>query len=213
VLYNLLDAAAERVSDGVYTSESKEKARLLLQRLFNQNEQSLGLFYLHDDADAGIAEPAVALLQVSIALRSREHYELIRNARVGRLAREFQSKLGWLVGNLFSRVATRDWPSDELAKQISGILDSPGSASAPTWVSKASVTAARKSGIDLGTISRAEAIAVVKKYEPKERLEQIIDEVKATVSAVVPELSAAQIEKIAYRLRNSQQVRDAVRRQ
>ncbi len=60
-----------------------------------------------------------------MAFRS-DHYELMRDARCGRLQSEFANKLGWLVGNLYSRVGTPDWPKDELKKKIKKCLELDG---------------------------------------------------------------------------------------
>ena len=68
---------------GLYLTEKKLKARQLVTRILNQNEQKLGLFYLHPDVSVHIAQPSVALLQVSIALRAREHYTALVEARTG----------------------------------------------------------------------------------------------------------------------------------
>ena len=51
----------------------------------------MGLFFLHPDTEAGIAEPAVAFQRVAVALRA-EHYDALREARAGRITPEFRSK-------------------------------------------------------------------------------------------------------------------------
>src|SRR5207247_8080250 len=93
-----------------------------LERVINQNEQAHGLFYLHPDADVGIAVPAAAMLRVSISLRSREHYNVLKAARCGRLRAEFRNKLGWLTGNLYSRVDTPDWADEDGGAEASKAL-------------------------------------------------------------------------------------------
>jgi len=100
---------------GFLATESKGKLRELFGRIINQNEQSLGLFYLHSDLDVGISEPSVAQLRVGISLKA-DHYKVLQSARTGRLGEVFATKMGWLAGNLYSRVATRDWsesPKDQ----------------------------------------------------------------------------------------------------
>lgn len=84
-----------------------------VKKLLNNNAS--GYFYLHDTGDNRIPEPLCAFLPVSIALKIH-HYDLCLNARVISLNSEFRSKLGWLVGDVYSRVATRDWvnnPTDQ----------------------------------------------------------------------------------------------------
>jgi len=109
VLLQLLRQHCTCISDRYFLSSEKGRASDFLTRLINQNETGIGLFYLHKEAKAGIVEDAVALLRVSIALRSREHYDTLLSARTGSLHPEFVSKLGWLCGNLFSRVGVTDW--------------------------------------------------------------------------------------------------------
>jgi hypothetical protein len=213
LLFFMVDAVAEKVTNGVYISESKGKARMLLERLFNQNEQRLGLFYLHPDADAGIAVPAVALLQVSIALRSRNHYETIRRARVGRLNREFQSKLGWLIGNLFARVATKDWPKTDMKKLVKTTLDDTSAELSPVWVSRASVAAANEKGIRLKSLSRDEAVRVANEHTPRKALDLALERVARLIGKTLPSATTEDLSKVALRLRNDPEFCRLFRRQ
>ncbi len=68
--------------------EKKQRMQDLLRRLLNQNEQALGLFYLHQDHEAGVFENSVAFLRVTIAYK-RENYEILKDARKGRLDPNF----------------------------------------------------------------------------------------------------------------------------
>lgn len=124
VLLQLLRQQCTCISDRYFLSSEKGKASDFLTRIINQNETALGLFYLHPEATVGIAEESVALLRVSIALRSREHYDSLLSARTGGLQAEFVNKLGWLCGNLFSRVGVTDWTESQdrvdQAKKIVG---------------------------------------------------------------------------------------------
>ena len=66
-------------------------------------------------------ESMVAYLKVSIALKSNEHYDKCLNAKKIELTDEFKAKLGWLVGNMYSRVGTADWGgvmSDQSRKEM-----------------------------------------------------------------------------------------------
>ena len=69
---------------GVFRMNKKGKARELLERLLDQNEQALGLFYLHSDSDLGIGDPSVAYLRITVALKT-DHYPILQGARKGRL--------------------------------------------------------------------------------------------------------------------------------
>ena len=108
------------LAPGVYYDYKKRYVEGLIDRIINQNEYGLGLFYLHASMDAGIPVHSVALLRVSISVRAEEHYSTLLSARIGRLEQSFQSRLGWLAGNLYSRVAVRDWKEQKnpLTKMI-----------------------------------------------------------------------------------------------
>lgn len=86
----------------------KAKASQVVERFLNNTEP--GYFYLHPTAYA-ISKPMCAFLALSISLRALEHYEECLAARVIGLKSEFQAKVGWLTGDIYSRVATEDWQS------------------------------------------------------------------------------------------------------
>jgi hypothetical protein len=124
----LLRSGCDWIGDRYFPLSERSRANDLLDRVINQNESGLGLFYLHPEASIGLAEEAVALLRVSIALRSDEHYEALLQARRGRLAAEFANKLGWICGNLYSRIGVKDWKETENDKRtaraiISSLLE------------------------------------------------------------------------------------------
>lgn len=81
-----------------------------LGRLMNNNEPEY--FYLHAELPAGLSEPHCAFLTLSIAIKSEFHYETCLAAKVLQLTEPFQHKLGWLTGNMYSRVGTDDWVPD-----------------------------------------------------------------------------------------------------
>lgn len=105
---------------------SKLRSNLLefLKRLFNNNEP--GYFYLHVDQQLGIHRSCCVVLALSVALRA-EHYDTLLEAKVAQLKDTFQAKLGWLIGNMYSRVGTTEWdkeypdnPVKAAAKKILG---------------------------------------------------------------------------------------------
>lgn len=65
----------------------------------------------------------IASLKVSIALKSNLHYEQCLAAKALELSDEFKAKLGWLVGNIYSRVGTTDWDSIMTASQRKDMLN------------------------------------------------------------------------------------------
>ncbi len=166
---------------GVYTKEGRFLAEQLLVKIMNQNEQATGLFYLHPDADVGIATPSVALLRISIALR-REHYAVLTSARHGRIAPEFAAKLGWLTGNLYARVATPDWDekagknsAKEIAKRM---LESVSEPDGRNWISGKWLEAARKAEADFSSLDGKSAFDALKAHAPSEPLDVITDRIE-----------------------------------
>jgi hypothetical protein len=183
LLPDLLTEMCESPYPGVFTAESKFEAEQFLHRVMNQNEQAHGMVYLHSDGDVGIGEPAVALLRVSISLEAKEHYELLRSARCGRLDTEYRNKLGWLAGNLYSRVDTMDWAEHidgeaEEKRIIADLLSgSPGEAK-NAWVPAAWLATVRRKKIDLKNIPPSEIEAVLREHAPPPPLEVAVAEIK-----------------------------------
>jgi hypothetical protein len=89
---------------------------LFLARLLNNNEPEY--FYLHEDQTLGLTGNNCAFLAVSVPLRV-EHYECCLQAKTSELKEPFQAKLGWLIGNLFSRVGTAEWDAEVPDKKLS----------------------------------------------------------------------------------------------
>ncbi len=178
LLAELLEELCGTVIPGVYKKESRYTAEQLLVRIINQNEQARGLFYLHPDADVGIATPSVAILRVTFSLR-RKHYDLLMDARCGRVQGEYANKLGWLSGNLFSRVATRDWgerENDEKAssKQATVLLKEVTEKNGENWVSEGWIKEATRSKIALENLTPANAYSQLKPHAPPEPIEVVI---------------------------------------
>lgn len=203
VIHKFVCQVCNPVKPGLYRDGEKIKVKELLTRIFNQNEQAQGIFFLHADADSGIAQASVAMLRISVALRS-EHYETLQRARVGRISDEFRAKLGWLLGNLYARPATRDWLErsggkealEQLEKkyiqeQISGL--------GPNWIPDAIVLEAKKQGLDFATLTQEQLEAL----RPQSKHEQSIELVQQEMRKMQGQISDDLIEKISNRLRNS----------
>lgn len=208
VLASLLSQVAPPVVDGVgvFRNSSKGQVRLFLQRLFNQNEQKLGLFYLHPDEALGIAEPAVAFLRVTVALRS-QHYEVVRQSCRARLAPEFQAKFGWLIGNLYSRAASPDWaekPGGEqaLRKLVTSHLTEQIEGLGPLWVDDEAVDSARKAGVALTGLTSGQAKHAIEAHTPPGRMSRIADVVLLEAAKVL-EMNDEGRERLRHRLLNN----------
>ena len=99
---------AEQVEGFLLMNSKKQtQAYQFIERLFNNNESDFFFLYKEDKLD--FPESMVATLKVSIALKSSQHYDTCLKAKKLELSDEFKAKLGWLVGDLYSRVGTADW--------------------------------------------------------------------------------------------------------
>ena len=210
VLFRLLDTVCERVlHEGFYSGAGRNRAHDLLERVFNQNEQKLGLFYLYPDGDIGIGEDAVAFLRVSVAFRA-DHYDLMCRARQGRLKPEFANKLGWLVGNLYSRVGTPDWPRKELSARIREHLKSHGQ-DGPVWLDERLAKEA-KLRRDRGTAPEKSELLQMANEKVKSWREAGVDRIMTHVKAAVSSLSPAESKRLQATLMNDALLTSAFRR-
>ena len=111
---------AEKVDELLLMDEkNKDRAYQLVERVYNNTEPEY--FFLYKEDALEFPESMVAYLKVSIALKSNEHYDKCLNAKKIELTDEFKAKLGWLVGNIYSRVGTADWGgvmSDQSRKEM-----------------------------------------------------------------------------------------------
>ena len=107
------------------TTKDRTKTYPIIERLYNNTEPEY--FFFYKEEKLGLSESMVAYLKVSIALKSDSHYEKCLRAKRIELADEFKAKIGWLVGNMYSRVGTTDWESimneNERTKMIFDTID------------------------------------------------------------------------------------------
>jgi len=83
----------------------QNRAKQLLERHLNSTEPEY--FFLPQSGHPAIPEDLVVFLRLTIALR-KEHYNILAQAKIAELDDVFQAKIGWLKGNIYSRVATPD---------------------------------------------------------------------------------------------------------
>jgi hypothetical protein len=86
-----------------------------LQRLFNNNEPPF--FYFEAAHQSGIYEEMCAMLALPISLKP-EHYDTLRTAKLAGISDVFQAKLGWLIGQMYSRVGTPDFEPATLSEKV-----------------------------------------------------------------------------------------------
>ena len=217
VLSMLLDKLCSTEINGVYIEDHKSQARQLLEGILNQNEQANGVFYLHPDSDAGVIEHSVALLRVTIAVR-RQHYDLLKEARKGRLEPVYAGKLGWLAGNLFSRVATPDWKeqpngSEEFNRLVDEFLNRDETSQKRHWIDPKRLRQAKNLNIDLANTAPEDSIAKLAEIELKSPKQEAIERVRAHATDLLRQENAQTIEKLTKRLDDDQIFTAACRRQ
>lgn len=110
----LLTTEIEKRTAKIIDTKNRSKLRDTVERILNNNHPDY--FYLHTNIENGLTDPLAAFLRVSIALKSEKHYDCILKGKILELKDEFKAKLGWLVGNLYSRVGTDDWVPTALTK-------------------------------------------------------------------------------------------------
>lgn len=85
----------------------KPKLKDRVNKLLNNNESHH--FFLQAEPDYGLLPACCTQLHLSISIKASEHYDKCLNAKILELNENFRAKLGWLVGNLYSRVGTEDY--------------------------------------------------------------------------------------------------------
>ncbi|MGD1151562.1 MAG: hypothetical protein ABR911_01610 [Syntrophales bacterium] len=195
------------LAPGVYVEGKKKYVEQLIERIINQNEQALGLFYLHPDADVGIPVHSVSILRVSIAVRAEEHYNTLANARIGRLEQLFQSRLGWMVGNLYSRVAVRDWKDEAVANEIALMKDLLCFGNrAPIWIGKKTREKCKKAGINIEELSPSDIEGMISRLREPEAKEKVIKRVMELIKNNLPKMPPEKLEKFETHLSNDQKL-------
>lgn len=92
-----------------------------LNRLFNNNEPPF--FYFEAAHQRGIYEDMCAMLALPISLKP-EHYDTLLQAKLASITDVFQAKLGWLLGQMYSRVGTPDLPPATMAEKVKQYTES-----------------------------------------------------------------------------------------
>ena len=105
------------------------KARLQdqLNKLLNNNDTNH--FYLQEEPEYGLSNRCCTQLHLSISIKAYEHFDKCLDAKILELNENFRAKLGWLVGNLYSRVGTEDFvpgaipDNNQYEQYLSELLD------------------------------------------------------------------------------------------
>lgn len=195
------------IMPGVYFEEGRGDVKALIERIINQNEQALGLFYLEPDGDLQIAVESVVLLRVSIALRSREHYRIVQEARLGRLRPSFRNKLGWLTGNLYSRVDTPDWPEvigkPAASKKVDKIFKDLDESANNHWVSRPLFQLTLSKQPDIVALPKEQLLPALQAHAPRPPLEAALKRLKDLTTPLLELITLADLEKASQQMRTN----------
>jgi hypothetical protein len=124
VLQREVEKFQDRISKaaGACKQSARGNVKRFLQRLLNNNEGEF--FYLQKEPSVGLSDNSCAFLRLSISIRAYEHYQKCMDARSISLKPTVQNKLGWLTGNMYSRVGTEDWTPENVSEdQFKEIID------------------------------------------------------------------------------------------
>lgn len=123
VLKREFEEKLENVGDGKQAYASHRVKNLLeqfLQRLINNNEAPF--FYFEERQEFGVFSDMCAMLALSISIKP-EHYDTLLSAKKIGITDVFQAKLGWLVGQMYSRVGTPDFERSKVTEKTRDYLD------------------------------------------------------------------------------------------
>jgi hypothetical protein len=183
----------------VVTAKNKQKLWDFLHRLFNNNESTY--FYL-DSRNTPLETDCVAFLNLSIAIKAELHFQTCLNAKILQLDNTFQAKLGWLVGQMYSRVGTPDWESKALNAKVRNTLKD-----AAIWVEDADARPLVEAFKQLqqaegqdAQMTASEVARVISLVPTKKQ--RVMKEADRIIKAAVGEDQAPLAEKIRKRLDN-----------
>lgn len=194
---------------GYCSRKARSDMKQFLERLLNNNEPNY--FYLHSDVELGIEEPHVAFLALSIAVKADLHYETCLNARIAQLEDSFQAKLGWLVGNMYSRVGTADWtPGHWTLEQFENHIETMLKETC-LWVDEQFIKKiadeekrrqrAQGENYQLSLEELEELLDKLTK-EKEAKKDQLINRMLEILRETKPEITGADLNKLSLRLKN-----------
>ncbi len=202
------------IGGGLCSIDKRRWVEDFLAKLLNNNNPEY--FYLAADVDCHLSEPCVAFLKLSVPVRSEDHYETCLAARIAQLEDIFQAKLGWLVGNMYSRVGTPDWvptrtTEDEFSKLIDTILSG-----MCVWVDRPVLTRLQKElknrrrtkGPEYD-MSQDEIIRLVNEYarEEETKTERNIGLLVEHIQRAIPTLDLTELDTLRKQLTFNEEIR------
>jgi len=191
----------------VCSEDHKYYIKQFVERILNNNEPEY--FYFEPDEKYDLYEQSCAFLRLSTAVRAREHYESLLEARILSLEEIFRAKLGWLVGNIYARIGTQDWvpetyTEDQFKEKINRIVNE-----VTLWIPEVKLSEAKKS-ISAVPRDKESILAHIKATTVPSRKEQVIEAVLGVLEK--DEVIQAKDKKnIRNRLTNNQELSNLLR--
>lgn len=195
------------------STEKTHWMRDFLVRLLNNNIPEY--FYLAEDIEIGLDQTSVAFLKLAIPIKA-EHYNKCLHARFAQLKEIFQAKLGWLVGNMYSRVGTPDWvPKQKTKEEFDNFIEETLKRIC-VWVDdwvlehlKKELKQRRKAAGRDYKIPEAELLELINKYaeEEESKVEQIIGLILQHTKQTLPSVSDSDLEKLGRQLMYNEEIR------
>jgi hypothetical protein len=186
----------------VCSNRYRQKLHDFVERLLNNNEPEY--FYLHPEPTLQFPYASCAFLRLSISIKI-EHYDRCVEARLLSLTDVFQAKLGWLVGNVYSRVGTDEWVpkyvnQGEFTKSIRQILEA-----GYRWVDDSKLKAAiEQMREDPQTKSMQELRDFIGTVQVKTHREMIVEAITEELQKIGTIASADDKTKFLTRLGNNE---------
>lgn len=121
VLDREFDEVLLRTPGGQYllgSEETQQRYEDFLAKLINNNDSRH--FFIPERPELGIAEDMCIMLPLALSIKV-EHLRECLDGRIAQLDDLFQAKLGWLLGQQYSRVGTPDWPPLALDTKIAAV--------------------------------------------------------------------------------------------
>ncbi len=188
---------------GISPDNRKGKLKNYIERLLNNNLE--GYFFLIADPKYNLNNDYCTLLQVSVTVKSEEHYETLLGAKVLQLTQPFQHKLGYLVGESYARIGTKDWVPDYVTpKEFNSKVNGYVKAVPMKWFNMENYSSVSRHFEGLSASSNIDnevsiALNSAKELKEKERKETF-DKIKKMIIGAGGQVDLA--EKVVNRLRN-----------
>ena len=185
----------------IMDEKNKDRAYQLVERLYNNTEPEY--FFLYKEDTLKFPESMVAYLKVSIALKSSEHYEKCLSAKRIELEDEFKAKLGWLVGNMYSRVGTADWEGVMSAQSRKDMLN--GDLNSICIIgNKEQIKQLKKEYLDQSELfhSHEDAAAFIENIVLKTKYDKVMDIIEDVIQTSSKKIAAAEKEQLFKAIRS-----------